>query len=328
MIQRAATWLVAVAGACCIILGAVGATIAGASATRPHISLSTTTIVPGQALMITGTGWPINTDVSASICGADAVAGSADCAVTATAVMAAGPKGFVWAHMIGALPPQPCPCVILVSSTYDGYTEKIPVTVVGAGTVPVVRVSLPTVQLSGFRVVGGATLASIMGASAHRMVELRIRNTWDKPVTAVLIGRWGSGKDLKNVLAMPTIRALGAGQSAEVRVPFALAAFSVGNYTVRVEAQVPGATKPFDVTTSSTTWPWGLLVVAVVVIQAILLLIRNSVRRRHPRHQMTDQPPAKQGFDVVAARLIALTGEGDALDHEGIVQSDPSSQLE
>jgi MYXO-CTERM domain-containing protein len=269
---------------CCAAIGLLLGPVpvpSGASAANPGIQLSTNVLVPGHTLVITGSGWTHTASVNATICGADAVSGTADCAVTSTATMGATARGLLWSHIAIVIPPAPCPCVVQVSGTNITFTEKIPVKVVGAPTRPVqpaATESPPTLKISGLEVVGGATLASFFGGRAPRTLEFRLRNTWDHAVSPVLLGRWGQGKDLPNVIEMPSFGSLGPGQTRELKVPFSLTALSIGSYTVAVRVQLVGYPREFAATTTTSQWPIGLFLLGLLLL--VLLAYLVAIRRR------------------------------------------------
>lgn len=253
------------------------------AAPNPTVSLSTTQVVPGQAVTVTGTGWPDQTRVQAALCGNDAVGGTADCANSSTAAMAATARGLLWSQIIGAIPPAPCPCVVLVTAQSLGYSRTIPVTVEGAPSAPVSPPKLappPTVRIASLDVYGPTTLSSAMGASTRRTVELELTNPTTAPVTPVLFGNWGRGADPTSTIRFPRQRALGAGQSRMVEASFEVAAFSVGTYTVKVQAQLVGYPRAATATTTFGQWPVGLFALAAVVLLVILSLLVGSYRRR------------------------------------------------
>ena len=55
-------------------------------------------------------------------------------------------------------------------------------------------------------------------------------------------------------------------------------AASIGSYTVRAQAGSAGVSSTKSVGTS--TYPWGLLLIALLVIQLVLLAVRNRARRK------------------------------------------------
>lgn len=285
------------------LLGGGGGTLAGAATSQPTISVSTHSLVPGQKVLITGYGWPVGTALSATLCGADAVSGTVDCAQTATVSVVAPRTGRLYVWLTPELPPKPCPCVILVTGVTSYYSKTIPVTVAGAAVSPVPPTPTtvqPHLQIADLQVVGGMTLASSFGTSARRLVELQVHNAGPYSETPLLLGRWGTGTHPGNVLVMPIMGALRAGQSAEVHVPFSLPVLSIGRYTVRVEAEVVGFSRVASASASTSTWPIALFVLALVLLELIAFAITKVVRVRRRRkagegRDVSDQQPASHG---------------------------------
>ena len=288
----------AVAGAAIGLLAAAGAAAgaAGAAPAAPGaIELSTSTIVPGQVVTVTGSGWQDGDSLAATICGADAVAGTADCAPTSSTTLAATPDGTLWGQMTGALPPAPCPCVVLVTGVSRSYTEKIPVAVTGAPTAPVRTSAPPTatgLRLADLRVVGGTTVASAFGGAARRTLSVRITNPGTIPVTPVLVGRWGRGAQLGDAIAMPRQRALAPGRSRVVRAQFSLGALAVGTFRVGVELQDVWSAHRATLATTTSQWPLGLFACAAAILAILVWRAIAALRRLRARRKAAGAPAA------------------------------------
>ncbi len=285
-----------------LLLGLVSVP-SGAAAPNPGIQLSTNVLVPGHTLVITGSGWTRTASVNATICGADAVSGASDCAVTSTATMGATARGLLWSRIAIVIPPAPCPCVVLVSGTNVTFTEKIPVKVVGAPTRPVrpaASESAPTVRISGLEVAGGPTLVSFFGGRAPRTLVFRLRNTWDHAITPVLLGRWGNGKDLSNVIEMPSIGSLRPGQTRELKVPFSLTAISIGSYTVAVRVQLVGYPREVAATTTTSQWPIGLFLLGLLLLLLLVYLVAIGRRKEGAAQPEEAEVEAPEGEPATA----------------------------
>jgi hypothetical protein len=316
------------------LLGVGGGTLAGAATTKPKISLSTSDFAPGQRVFITGSGWPVDSNLSLVLCGADAVSGTADCAETTTVSVIAPRTGRLYVWMTTAVPPKPCPCVILVTGVTDYYTQKIPVTVVGVPTAPVPPAAPPvepefrvTLQL-----VGGTTLASSFGAAAPRTLDVRVDNLGTRTETPLLLGRWGTGKRYTNVIKMPTMRSLGSGQSQVVQAHFSLPALSMGLYTVKVFVEGVGFRVVASDSGSTSTWPIALFVTCLVALELILMgivkVVRNRRRRRAAEEGAGRQPEYPDGLTALGAKVGAAAPSGHMLAQEGHDPRDPAPQLE
>jgi len=272
-----------------LVLSSAG--VAGASGTgAPTVVLSTRVLGPGATVVVTGSHWPPGTALAARICGADAVAGTADCAPGSTADMVATGRGLIWGTMVATTPPVPCPCAVLVTGASSSFSDKIQVTVVGASSAPVPSlrqlVAAP-LHLAALRVTGASTLLSDLGGQASRVLNIRLTNVAPYPVTAVLVGRWGSGRSPEHLIAMPNIGTLSPGRSVTVHVPFHLSSFAVGSYAVRVTAEVPGVTPDPSLTVFTDQWPYllfacGLVIVLLAAVLVVLFVLSIIHLRADP----------------------------------------------
>ena len=282
----------------------VPAGVATAGEESPDIVLSTTVLVPGRPVALSGTHWPQGTTLHAVLCGANAVDGSADCVEEAAVTMTPGPDGALQGVMQVVLPPRPCPCVVLVTGLTSSFSTTIPVDVRGAPTAPAVSEAPSTQPLAlqvEARVTGGASLATVLGGAAHRAVHVTMRNTGKVPLRPVVTARWGRGSSPRQAIASPATGVLAPGEARTIVVPFHLDPLSVGNYTIAGEVTGAGRSVPF--TSSTSTWPWGLLVVA----QVVLLLVRNAVRRILARHEARERRAERRAAREAARRSTRPT---------------------
>lgn len=308
--------LAAVVGLSLMGVYAVACAPEAVAAAQPEINLSTTTLVPGQKFAVHGTGWPDGTALTVRICGADDALGTSDCADTGAVTVIATSAGEVAAEVVASVPPAPCPCVVLVNGVSTQYTDKIPVRVAGASTSPVppqISYTLPDLQVRDLHVTASRTLKTSLGASVHQTVTLRVANVGHLTETPLLIGRWGTGRRLTNVIVMPTLSSLGPGRSVDVRARFTLPALSVGTYKVSVTAEVEGFDYQTTATTTTSQWPIALFVLAAVVLAllvAALVLVgrrRRRARRGPPAPQVPAEPRPLASSAVSEERSAALS---------------------
>ena len=258
-----------------------GATIA-ASRAEPELHLQTDVLTPGQSVAITGSGWPTGSTLQAVLCGANAVNGSADCVQAAAVTMSPGPNGVVDGLLRVFPPPQPCPCVVVVSSLAPAKSITLPVQVVGTPTAPV-RPASPQYQPQPLkvraRVTGASSLGSVFGAPASRTLVLTVTNTGQSSVPNLVVSAgWGRNGNADHLIAPPAAGALAPGQTRRISIPFELDALSFGSY--HVAGRVTGTSAPVRFQQETSTWPWGLFVVAVVVLLLMLRGMWKVLRRR------------------------------------------------
>ncbi len=247
------------------------------AASQGTLTLATSTVVPGRAVTVAGVGWAPNTVLQASICGANAVSGSVDCAAQSSVIFSAGPTGTIESTIPIVIPPKPCPCVVLIAGTTISYLKRIPVTVAGAATAPVVRASrtVDDVEIVRAQFVGSTPLRQWFGLPATRTVSVTVRNTGSAATSNIDFFASLGTTPLTNHQLAP----LGAGREATYLVSVPIPALTIGNVNVSGHVDSGEQLKGFGVRT--TIWPFGLLLLALVVIQCVLLLLRNFARRRH-----------------------------------------------
>jgi hypothetical protein len=267
--------LLALTATACVVLTIVPA--AGAAAPEPTLAVTTPRVSPGQTLSIHGEHWPKRTTLHAVLCGANATNGSVDCVEQAAMTVSPGPTGVVDGSMPVFEPPVPCPCVVLVTDLASAFVGRLPVTVVGVPT-SAIDPEDPTpgraLQIDA-RLTGGTSLASLFGVSARRTLVVTLRNTGEVPVDApVVTARWGRGSKPTDLVGSVTADDLPPGVTRSVEIDVRLEAAAIGNYTVA--AEVVGAGKPITARVTTTTWPWGWL----LLVQGVLLALRNAIRRR------------------------------------------------
>ncbi len=315
--------------------------LAGAPAAQakvaPSIQLSTTNLVPGQTVVISGTGWPVLTSVVATLCGADAVSGTSDCAVTETATMVATHHGLLYSRFPVVVPPAPCPCVMLITSVTSNFTEMIPVTVFGQRSAPVRRLPpspFDKPRITRLAVSASTSVGSVFGAPAPRTLTVGLDNSGRTTVAPVLVGRWGRSGDATTVIKMPKLRPLKPGQRVTVAVPFDLGALAVGTYEVHVEVQLVGLPTSLSETTTTSQWPIALFIAVGLLV---LWLVVGIVRRRRRREDeatpnasglaalpVKEAPAAAAGAKAGAQALLAngAEREGDGAEDQVAAPAD------
>jgi hypothetical protein len=91
---------------------------------------------------------------------------------------------------------------------------------------------------------------------------------------------WGRGSSPDGFIAPPDLGDLAPGQTTVSRVPIPMHALSFGTYRVTIDADPAGGESASGFA-ETTIVPWGLIVMALVLLQLVLLSIRNRYRRRH-----------------------------------------------
>jgi hypothetical protein len=290
-------------------MGVVGSGTPVGAAT-PEVVVSPGSVQPGQSVLVHGYGFPPTIDLGAQVCGNDALDGSADCALSSSQEIATTSFGQFELSMVVALPPVPCPCVVYITSGSLDITPTGPITIVGAPTAPLRKGETAAVtrplEVRGVGLSGWGPWTAWFGASPERTMTLRVHNPntapYEQPPLVLRVGRPGSQG---SVVSTRDVGTLAAGETKTITVPVTLSPLSFGTEQVHGTVGFTGYTGTFS--DDTVVVPWGLIAVALVLIQVILLAIRNRVRRRVAGSQV---PVGAKGVPVVLYPPSAGQGEG------------------
>jgi hypothetical protein len=298
----------AVLAATVVLVATAGTAHAGQRAPEPTVVLSTTNLTPGTPVSIIGKHWPSGSLLQASLCGNRALDGSANCVPDTAVTMTPGPDGSFEDALQVTIPPVPCPCVVLVTRLDANDLEVIPVEIVGAPVAPVELHAPPKLQNSlkaQVKVESSTTLASVLGGAADRTLVVTLHNDANVPVRgALMVSFWG--KDTANHPIPTRLVTVPARGTVTVRVPFELDPLSIGGYDVKGVAGTNGNTVEFSSSTSQ--WPWGLVIVLVLVIWLVQSLFVRRSRRALLRREAA-QAAAAAAAAGTAGAVVAGDGE-------------------
>jgi hypothetical protein len=258
----------------------------GAAASPPSVPEITTGQDPtGTSFMITGKGWTPNTLVNLEVCGNEALGGSADCDVANSQVVGVNASGEFVGFLPIAPPPSPCPCVVRAMSQTYTQIATAPIAVPGVITQPpgdrdVGTPVLRQLSIDAVSLTGSGPWTAWFGGSPERTLKLTVINTGDVPVDEAMVNLWvGGGDDPSGFIPPIRVDRLEPGESATYQVEIELGALTFGERTVAGEIRGIGEPTTFSTTTSS--YPWLLIIIPIVVIvQLILVASRNRLRRR------------------------------------------------
>jgi hypothetical protein len=319
-----------VLGAFGTVVGALLLAVPNAGAgQQPAISVSPSPVDVGGTIRVTGSGFPPRSIVMAQLCGRNAVDGSSDCDVTGGQMVADTADGTFVTDLPVSLPPVPCPCVVWVSDTAKSVDVQQPITVNGAPGPQSGPVATPRTS-TGLKIehvsIAGGGWRSWFGLSDPRSVVVVVRNVGTAPYDKLeLLITEGRGKDPSGFVRIPPVQRLDPGRTATVRARVDLGTAAFGNYTVKVRA---GSDVHAPVRRSQTTvWPWGLIVIALLVVQLVLLATRNVARRRIAAreqaaatdahaHSVTDVPPTDATVATNGVGLPHISWSVDPVEEE------------
>lgn len=267
-------------------------------APSPALTVNPLAVSAGDKITVTGTGWPGSQMVDLSVCGNGGEGGSASCNRSGAASVGVGEDGVFGATLLAVVPPVACPCV--VRGTSGAYSAVQALDVIGAPlrTAPA-AIAVPIVDAIG--VEGSGPPSSWFGGSPERDVSVSVSNPSAGVVRDARVEiRWGSsGSEQSRILDVG--EPIAASSSVVVTTTIALGALTWGDVEVRARVLTTG--EPTWVSTSTSSYPWGLIVGAFVLLQVIVIIVvRRNRRRRRERE----------------AELAAMD-DGDVLDGSGAV---------
>jgi hypothetical protein len=269
---------------------AAGAEIA--AQVGPTAEAATHVASPGQLVNVSGAGWaPLGGVVTIQICGQNARDLTADCDETNTYSAAIRERGTFSGALVVRLPKTPCPCAFFVTSVI-GDSARIPLQILGAPVALIPPETSAGVKLAA-KISTPLSVWSWFGGPKPVKVEVRLTNstgaTLVTPVVSVTVGR---GSHPTWLAAGRSLQSIPAGIGRVLEIPITIPAVTFGHYTLRVQV----ATVSGNVATSAqtTNWPWGLLVLLIVIVDLILFAVAGMVRRSRRRHvptrSTTDDP--------------------------------------
>ena len=242
-------------------------------------------VAQGATFKVRGEGWAPGSLVQVEVCGAEARSGSSDCAVATAQILVADDAGIIQGRLSVVVPPSPCPCVIRAFTQDSDAIATTEVDIPGApsdhpgdGTVTAPALRRVVVQKVVLR--GSDTFATWWGAPARRTLEFEVVNTGSVAIDdASITLRAGPSDNPTGFVPPVKIDRIEVGESQQFSVPIEFPALSFGEQ--RVVGTVNGTSQPTVFAASTTTHPWLLIIVpSVILLQLILLFIRNIVRRR------------------------------------------------
>jgi hypothetical protein len=276
----------------CVLVAALIAAVAilPAAAATPQPSPTAALVVepgtvrPGQTATVMGSGFPGDADVVSQICGDLGLDGSLDCDLSTSQEVSTTPDGRFQVTLVASIPPKPCPCVVMATSSAFESTPTVGIGIIGAPVAPLHRPQPigATITVSSARLRGHDSWAQWFGSRPKRTLVLTLQSTVDQAQSGLpLILSIGTPGHADSVEATAPLGALPAHGTTTYNVPVRFGLISIGNGHLRGVVGFAGHEASF--TDSVFLFPWGLLVVALVLLQLLLLVLRNRVRRRVTR---------------------------------------------
>jgi hypothetical protein len=264
-----------------LVLGASLAPAQSQEITDPTVEVDRTGTAEGEEVLVRGEGWPKGATLIVELCGHGGLDGSVDCDVPHQRTAGVGAGGTFASALTVGLPPKPCPCVVKATDQGTHISATASIAVAGLATVPITEDSEPvrSIEISSMEVTGGGTIAELFGAGGRRVLELTLVNTGGVAVDAPdLSVAWGTGSRPDGFVDPPETKRLEPGDTQTLTIGLERPPLTIGRQTAVVELH--GVGEPVVTRASTTGHPWGLVAIAVVLLQLLLLKLRNRLRRR------------------------------------------------
>ena len=281
------------AGSVLAMAGATTATASESLPTTPSIQVVEDSAAdhavtsPSPTFELKGAKWPANTLIQLDVCGDEARSGSSECSTETSQIVASDAFGSFRARMSVIVPPSGCPCVVRAVSEAKGVVVIAPVEIPGAPTALVAGgdVAGPTVrrlEVQSVALLGSDSWGAWIGGHPRRGLEFTVVNTGDVALVdcTVSVAVGPSGDATRSVPAVSLGR-LDVNVKKTYRVPVEFDAISFGQLVVTGEITGTGEHTTFTATTSS--YPWFLVAVPIVLILVPLSMIARILARRRLR---------------------------------------------
>ncbi len=261
-------------------------------------------IAAGATFKVEGNNWPADTLIQLEVCGRQARSGSGDCAIGNAQIIASDTSGWFQARLAVVVPPSPCPCVIRAMSQTSAVVATTPVEIPNApiehpGDGTVTAPALRRLLVVHARLHGSDSWRTWLGARPERTLEFEVVNTGSVAVSDATVALTVGPADNPTGFVKPVkIEKLEVGESAVFRMTIQFDSLAFGDQVVK--ATVNGTSVPESFSLTTSTHPWLLIVIPIVLlVQIALLLMRNRLRRRL-------NPPAEQPTIQASPVLLAI----------------------
>ena len=299
----------------------------------PTLTVTPAAASVGSTVMVQGQGFPPQVyNLQVAVCGNLGLNGTADCNQTSARTTFTGTGSFAL-NLPVVMPPTPCPCAILASAPAIPDLVTVPFTVIGA---PVATPAAPppafeqkTLQVENAKLEGSGDWQSWFGASSTRNLVFTIHNAGNTPVDdPPVVLTVGKGDNPEGVVTPPRIGHIEPGARRTVRAAVPIDTLAFGSYTVKGRIGNAGALQTFRAHTS--TYPWGLFVLAIVMLQIILLGMRNVLRRRLAAREARKRAARGREPTTDAVTLPDAAGwqDEEACDDEWVEADDDAGAAE
>lgn len=307
--QQMGRWTLLLAGLLVVLLASAAIAQEGDSTgdAQRTADVSDNVVDIGEEIAVTGSGWPATQPVSATVCGNLALKGSLDCAQAANATTLSNAEGEFSTLLVISAPPVDCPCVVHVAAVGAIGRHDVPITINGHPVSDIERpttVADPKYTVTITSVDGSGPWLSWFGASATRTAEIEVTNTGTVPLkNAQGFVTAGRSPNSSRVVSVFEVDELGPGQSTVVVEEIKLPSPNFGGFWAT--ATLDAAPSRFAGSAPTSTFPWGILILAIALLQFPIWKGRNWMKARFAdiadASAAVQVPPSAQPYAAAAA---------------------------
>jgi hypothetical protein len=218
--------------------------------------------------------------VRLAICGNNAARGSVDCDQESSSTIAPSDEGGFRIPIPVVAPPTTCPCIVQATSIALSAPITVPLAVTGVPVGPIQQlvVAETPLKIVSAKLTGWGPFLAWFGAAPGRMLVLIVRNPSSESVAIPPFTLTRGGRNPDTIVRAIELGTLGAGETRTYHVPVRFDVVAIGRLSVGGEVGVPGRSATFNAGTKA--FPWGLVLIAVLAVQLVLLGLRDRARRR------------------------------------------------
>ncbi|WP_165845330.1 neocarzinostatin apoprotein domain-containing protein [Streptacidiphilus pinicola] len=247
---------------------------------------------PGDTTAVSGSGWPASALLTVLLCGQNAVAGTDDCVNDAGRAVTTDASGRFTQALNVETPPQPCPCVIHVSTVLGApESADAPFEVVGAPVKPIPPNAAGNGQLHALSasLTGDSGLLNWFGSPPSRTLRVIVTDLGATPVAnpEFQMGTWHSVL-APEWSAAPWQGVIQPGQKVEIDLPVQFGSGASGRWSVALRYQGQDFASAYeDLPVAGGVYVFWTLLGLVVAVglyrigMAVLDKVRPDVVERH-----------------------------------------------
>lgn len=287
----------------------------GATTSSDAIAL---TVMPdatstGGWVQVVATGVRPGTLVVVELCGSADTEALETCDESTVVNAVADTTGTVSSPFLVHPPSAGCPCSVHLSSadrtaqfeiavplTVDGIVGEVVGTLSPSGRDPT---ALP-LRVVHAELSGGGPWTAWFGARPERTLHYTVQNAGDSPVAdgrvELRAGTDGTGQ----MLPTPPIGLLKPGERRSFQVQVGLEPLAWGDY--EVTGMISSRSQPLTFSARTTTYPWGLIALTILVVEMLVIGARRWLRRRAAINPLEEDPdlPRRVSELVSAATIL------------------------